>query len=42
MDTCFVDMPFASSELELSYSCRLPDAIDANMEIGEGDPELQC
>lgn len=40
-NTCFTDMPLVLCEPELSYYCRLRDAIDANMEMAEGDLELQ-
>lgn len=29
-------------EQELSHCCQLPVAIDKNMKVAEGDPELQC
>lgn len=41
METLFVDMPFAQCEQEVSYCRRLRDAIGANMEATERNPELQ-
>lgn len=42
MDTRFVYMLFVRYEQKLFYCRRLQDAIDANMNVAEGDQEVQC
>lgn len=42
VDTCSADLPFVPCEQGSFYCYRRRDAIDANMEVAEGDPGLQC
>lgn len=42
IDTRFVHTPFVRCEQELMYCRQKRDAIDANMEVAEADPELNC
>lgn len=41
MATRFAEMRFVWCEQESFYCHRLPDSIDANMEVAYGDPGLQ-
>lgn len=42
IDARFADMPFIRCEQEISYYYRLLEAIDARMEVEDGDPLMQC
>lgn len=42
IDTMFADVPFVRFRQELFWSRCLQDAIGANMEVCNGDPEVQC
>lgn len=41
VDNRFADMQLVWCEQDLSYCLYLQDAIDTNMEVAKGDPELQ-
>lgn len=42
VDTLLANMPFDRRKQKQPYCCRIRDAIDANIEVAEGDLELSC